>query len=153
MYYGTKLPLESSTNFLKASILTRNQWKLLSFKSFFGNFEHMVSPHKIEDFPANFLERKLALLILYRGGSATPATSKMDFSVTKVQLLILVAKSLSYMLLVYQIYLQYILVYHKKNGVYLSRWYLCALTTSFQRPLNSSLLLDRPIFHQNRGTC
>ena len=139
MYYGTKLPLESSTNFLKASNLTRNQWKLLSFKSFFDNFELMLPPHKIEDFqlisfrgnslylfvlvemfslelvaelPAlkflyNLQKKKcfFQLLLLQidspkicRGGSVTPAISKMDLSATNVQLLIVAAKGLSYVL-------------------------------------------------------
>ena len=61
MYHGAKLPLESSTRFLKASNLTRNLWKLLSFSDY---FERMPYAHKIEDFPANFLARKFALLIL-----------------------------------------------------------------------------------------
>ena len=39
------------------------------------------------------------------------------------------------------------LVYHKNPREYLSRC-LCALTTLFQRPLNTSLSLGRPILQQ-----
>ena len=81
----------------------------------------------------------------------TPATSKMDFFVTNVQLLIVVSKSLLHVECVLdppQIYISL----SKRNGVYLSRWCLCVLATLFQRPLNASLLLDHVILHQNRGT-
>ena len=37
----------------------QSQWKLLSFKSFFDNFDYMLSLRKTEDFPANFLWRKV----------------------------------------------------------------------------------------------
>ena len=56
MYYGTKLPLESPTYYLN---LMQSQWKLLSFKSFSDNFDYMLSLRKTEDFPANFLWRKV----------------------------------------------------------------------------------------------
>ena len=81
----------------------------------------------------------------------TPATSKMDFSVTSAQLLIVVSKSLLHVLRVLdppQIYIGL----SKRSGVYLSRWCLCALAIFFQRPLNASLLLDHPILHENWGT-
>ena len=80
-----------------------------------------------------------------------PATSKMDFSVTNVQLLIIVSKSLLHVVCVLdppQIYIGL----SKRSGIYLSRWCLCALATLFQRPLNTSLLLDHSILHQNRST-
>ena len=88
---------------------------------------------------------------IHRGGSATPATSKMDFSVTNVQLLIVVSKSLLHVVCVLDRPQLYIGL-SKRSRVYLSHWCLCALATLFQRPLNASLLLDRPILHQNRGT-
>ena len=78
----------------------------------------------------------------------THVTSKLDFSVTNVQLLIIVSESLLHVVCVLdppQIYIGL----SKRSGVYLSRWCLCALTTLFQRPLNASLLLDYPILHQN----
>ena len=75
----------------------------------------------------------------------------MDFSVTNVQLLIIVSECLLHVVYVLdppQIYIGL----SKRSGVYLSRWCLRALTTLFQRPLNASLLLDHLIFHQNRVT-
>ena len=72
----------------------------------------------------------------------------MEFSVTNVQLLFVVSKSLLHVVCVLdppQIYIGS----SKRSGDYLSRWCLCALTTLFQRPLNVSVLLDRPILHQN----
>ena len=75
----------------------------------------------------------------------------MNFSVTNAQLLIVVSESLLHVVCVLdprQIYIGL----SKRSGVYLSRWCLCALATLFQRPLNTSLLLDNPIFHQNWGT-
>ena len=80
----------------------------------------------------------------------TPATSKIDFSVTNVQLLIVVSKSLLHVVCVLyrpQLYIGL----SKGSRVYLSHWCLCALATLFQRPLNASLLLDHPILHQIRG--
>ena len=116
----------------------RKTMKIWYFKSFSDNFE---------DFPANFLCRKLEKFFfsiggrtlcaevyfilqifffnyyflsidspkIHRGGSATPTTSKFDFSVTNVQLLTVVSKSFCYMLYVCQIHLKYILAYQKKT--------------------------------------
>ena len=76
----------------------------------------------------------------------------MEFSVANVQLLIVVSKSLLHVVVCVLDPPQMYIGLSKRSGVYLSRWCPCALTTSFQRPLNASLLLDRPIFHQSRGT-
>ena len=63
----------------------------------------------------------------------------MDFSVTDVQLLIVVPNSLLDVVCELdppQIYIGL----SKRSGVYLSTWCLCVLTTSFQRPLNAYCL-------------